>query len=126
MCGEGEKVGGGEGGAHGVTQEVGKRELKLEGLKSLRLRLNSGELVILPTDKSGKIAVMTIKTYIIVGDVHRKGDKEITITFSKRSIFEVVMIFYILFNIFLCFPNKHFQKRWQFDQSYFVYLHLFF
>ena len=48
---------------------------ELKGLKSLRLRLKNGEIVILPMDKSGKFSVMSMKTYIITaGDMHLEGD----------------------------------------------------
>ena len=52
----------------------------------LRLRLKSGELVILHTDKSGKFAVMTMKTsYIVAGDVHLEGEEEITMEDLKKN-----------------------------------------
>ena len=41
-----------------------------EGLKSLRKRLADGDLVILPTDKSGRFAVMSTQTYMKAGQVH--------------------------------------------------------
>ena len=52
---------------------------EIEGLKSIRLRLVNGELVVLPTDKSGRFALMTLETYIKCGEVHIKEDIEMTV-----------------------------------------------
>ena len=44
------------------------------GLKSLRERVKNGEIVVLPTDKTGKLAVMTRSTYEKAGQKHVKND----------------------------------------------------
>ena len=45
-----------------MEQPMNLSKDEMEGLKSLRLRLVNGELVILPTDKSGRFAIMTVTT----------------------------------------------------------------
>ena len=47
------------------------------GLKSVRKRIADGELVLLPTDKSGRFAVMSMETYVKAGMVHVKDDIEV-------------------------------------------------
>ena len=58
---------------------------EIEGLKSIRLRLVNGELVVLPTDKSGRFALMTMATYIKAGEIHIKEDKEMTVNDLKKN-----------------------------------------
>ena len=48
------------------------------GLKSLKKRVTEGTIYISRTDKSGKIAVITMEEYIRMGEVHTKDDKVIT------------------------------------------------
>ena len=50
---------------------------ELEGLKSLKLRIKNWELVVLPTDKSGRFAVMTMPTYMMAGEVHIEVDEKV-------------------------------------------------
>ena len=45
-----------------------------EGLKSLSKRIKEGEILVLPTDKSGKLCVMTRNTYELSGNEHIGGD----------------------------------------------------
>ena len=47
------------------------------GLRSLRKRVKDGEIVVLPTDKSGKFAVMSRSTYEKAGLSHIGGDEEV-------------------------------------------------
>ena len=58
---------------------------EIEGLKTIRLRLVNGELVVLPTDKSGRFALMTMATYIKAGEIHIKEDKEMTVNDLKKN-----------------------------------------
>ena len=44
------------------------------GLKSLSERVKNGEIVVVPTDKSGKFAVMSRRAYEESGNKHVKGD----------------------------------------------------
>jgi hypothetical protein len=53
-------------------------EKQLRGLKSLRKRIQEGELVVLKTDKSGKLCVATREEYIKLGQVHASKDKKIS------------------------------------------------
>ena len=46
-------------------------------MKSLKKRIKEGELVVLPTDKSGNLAVMTRQTYQAAGEKHVKSDVEV-------------------------------------------------
>ena len=47
------------------------------GLISLRKRVTEGEIVILPTDKSGRLAIMTRDSYRAAGLHHTRKDKEV-------------------------------------------------
>ena len=47
------------------------------GLKSLRRRFKEGDLVIIPTDKSGNLAIMSRSSYLEAGLKHTLGDKEV-------------------------------------------------
>ena len=55
------------------------------GLKTIRKRKTDGELVVLPTDKSGRFAIMSMKTYIEAGEVHTRGDEEIGLSELKSN-----------------------------------------
>ena len=50
-----------------------------EGLESLRKRVSSGELIVVPTDKSGRFSVMDVETYMLAGLKHTKKDEKISI-----------------------------------------------
>ena len=45
-----------------------------QGLKKLEKRVKEGEIVIVQTDKSGKLAAMDLETYEKMGAEHVKGD----------------------------------------------------
>ena len=47
-------------------------------IKKLKARIDSGNLVVVPTDKSGKFAAMSLQTYIDMGEIHTRGDKSIS------------------------------------------------
>ena len=47
------------------------------GLKSLKKRFKNEELVVLPTDKSGRFGVMSMKNYLRAGEKHTRGDEEV-------------------------------------------------
>ena len=57
----------------------------MEGLKSIRLRLVNGELVVLPTDKSGRFAIINMDTNIKAGEVHVKDDKKMGTENLKKN-----------------------------------------
>ena len=47
---------------------------ELKGMKSLKTRIKDAELVVVPTDKTGKFAVMSRETYEVSGGKHTRGD----------------------------------------------------
>ena len=47
------------------------------GMKKLKKRVDDGEIVVCQTDKSGKLAVMSMELYLQAGLVHTKKDKEV-------------------------------------------------
>ena len=56
-----------------------------EGLKSIQKRVADGSIVILPTDKSGRFAIMSMVTYIESGMVHIKYDDEVGVAEKKEN-----------------------------------------
>ena len=60
-------------------------EFELAGLKLLQKRVSKGEIIILPIDKSGWFAVMTVDTYIKAGMVHVEGDEDISLDDLKSN-----------------------------------------
>ena len=68
-----------------VREKCGPRGLQksnlssdeIKGLKSLKKRFKEGELVILPTDKTGLFTVMSRDTYLECGKSHTMGDVEV-------------------------------------------------
>ena len=60
-------------------------ESQQAGLKALKKRIQEGELVILKTDKSGKLRVLTVEEYIRMGLEHAGKDKII----SRKKIEEI-------------------------------------
>ena len=59
------------------------------GLKSLKKRAKEGDLVIVPTDKSGNLAVMTRLAYIHSGMKHTLKDREVGWEYIKECQREV-------------------------------------
>ena len=59
------------------NQEGNLSKEEKAGLKSLRKRINEGDIVVLPTDKSGKFAIMSMSTYMLAGEVHTSKDTEV-------------------------------------------------
>ena len=47
------------------------------GLRSLQRKIKEGKIIVLRTDKSSKLAVTDLDTYIEMGKKHTKNDKEI-------------------------------------------------
>ena len=47
------------------------------GLKNLKKRVKNEELIVLPTDKSGRFGVMSVKNYLRAGEKHTKKDEEV-------------------------------------------------
>ena len=62
--------------------EKGEQENNLtrgetQGLKNLKKRVKEGNIVILPTDKSGRFGIMSMDNYLRAGEVHTKKDIEV-------------------------------------------------
>ena len=49
----------------------------MTGLAKLKKRVDDGSVVICETDKSGKLAIVTMEEYIRMGQVHIEKDTEI-------------------------------------------------
>ena len=49
-----------------------------KGMIVLKQRIERGEVIVVPSDKSGKHCVMTLETYSTMGDVHISRDKVIS------------------------------------------------
>ena len=69
----------------GGTQKSNLTEGEMRGLKSLRKRVGDSELVIIPTDKSGRFAVMSLATYELAGQAHTKKDEVMTLSKVKST-----------------------------------------
>ena len=54
------------------------------GLKKLRKRIKEGEIIVVKTDKSGKLAVVAVEDYIKMGEIHTSNDKEVDEEKSKE------------------------------------------
>ena len=67
------------------NQKGNLTKLQAEGLKSLKKRVKEGELVVIPTDKSGNLAVMTRKTYVESGMSHTRKDRGVGWEAVKNS-----------------------------------------
>ena len=59
-------------------QKSNLNKTQLKGLLSLKKRIDNAEIVILPTDKTGRFAIMTRETYLQSGLKHTRGDKKVT------------------------------------------------
>jgi hypothetical protein len=53
------------------------QEDEQEGLKSLKRRIKEGEILVMKTDKSSKLAVTTRDEYVKMGEVHTRKDKPV-------------------------------------------------
>ena len=49
-------------------------------INKIKKRIETGNLIVVPTDKSGKFAAMSLDTYIQMGQVHTSKDRNITET----------------------------------------------
>ena len=59
----------------GSRQKTNLTRAAMRGLKSLKKRVKEGSLVVLPTDKSGRFAVMSRETYLKAGTKHTAKDE---------------------------------------------------
>ena len=59
------------------TQKSNLTPAQQRGIKKLRKRTKDGELLVVSTDKSGKLAVVSVENYIKMGELHTSKDKEV-------------------------------------------------
>ena len=59
------------------------------GLRKLMKRVNEGEVIVCLTDKSGKLAIMSVETYLEAGSAHTDKDQEVTLDDAKEIEKEV-------------------------------------
>ena len=64
----------------GAAQKSKLSEAEMRGLKSLKKRVSDSKTVIVPTDKSGRLAVMSLAMYEVAGQEHTKKDEEIPLS----------------------------------------------
>ena len=67
------------------VQEANITSEEEKGLKSLKRRVKSGELIVCQTDKSGRFAVLTTSQYESAGSKHIAGDTEVDLDFVARN-----------------------------------------
>ena len=90
------------------AQESNLTEKQRRGIKSLKSRMKAGEDIILPTDKSGRLAIMSLKTYLKAGMKHTDKDEEITFKDIKDTQADLNGNISMLIKIFkICKTWKH-------------------
>ena len=65
----------------GGVQKSNLNDAERRGLKSLQKRVSDNEILVVPTDKSGRFAIMTLATYEMAGLAHTK--KDVVVPFSE-------------------------------------------
>ena len=73
----------------GGAQTINLSPSQARGLKSLKKRVKEGDLVIIPTDKSGNLAIMSRQSYLEAGLKHTLGDREVGWEVIKESQHEL-------------------------------------
>ena len=69
----------------GGVQKPNLNEAEINGMKSLQKRVSNGEILVVPTDKSGRFAVMSVPTYELAGSAHTKKDEEVSPEIVKST-----------------------------------------
>ena len=83
------------------------------GLKSIKKKIADGELVVLPTDKSGRFGVMSMATYIKAGMVHIKDDEQVGVE-ERRSNQKILNgAVSMMLKIFRVGKNSRHENRWR-------------
>ena len=70
-------------------QESNLTKEEREGLASLRKRIKEGDVIIVPTDKSGRFSIMDLETYTQAGLKHANKDEVITIDQIRENQHEL-------------------------------------
>ena len=83
------------------------------GLRSIKKMIAEGELVILPTDKSGRFGVMSMNTYIKAGMVHIKDDEQVGIEERKSNQKILNGAVSMMLKIFRVGKNSRHEGRWR-------------
>ena len=83
------------------------------GLKKLKERTEAGEVIVVPTDKSGKFAVMPLDVYKEMGEVHTLCDKiisETQLSTLQRELNNHVKMFTKIFSIGATHGEKNIER----------------
>ena len=72
-----------------------------------------GEIVILPTDKSGRFAMMSMQTYIAAGMVHVKDDQEVGVAEMQANQSKINGAVSMLLKIFRIGTDCKHESRWR-------------
>ena len=83
------------------------------GLKSIQKRVANNEVVILPTDKSGRFAIMSMETYIEAGRAHIKDDIEVGVEEKKENQKLLNGAVSMLLKIFRVGKDCKHESRWR-------------
>ena len=83
------------------------------GLKNIKKRVADGDLVILPTDKSGRFGVMSMATYIKAGMVHVGDDQEVGIEERKSNQRVLNGTVSMMLKIFKVGKDSKHEGRWR-------------
>ena len=70
-------------------QESNLTKEEKDGLTSLRKRIKEGELIVVPTDKSGRFSIMDLETYTQAGLKHAAKDEVVSIDQIKDNQHEL-------------------------------------
>ena len=65
-------------------QEDNLTPTQRRGLKKLQKRVADGEIVVIPTDKSGRMVVMSLEDYERAGEVHTSKDREVSMEHAEE------------------------------------------
>ena len=60
-------------------------ESQRRGIRKLQKRITAGELLVCPTDKSGRLAVLPLEMYAAAGEVHTSKDKEVDMEYAAKK-----------------------------------------
>ena len=67
------------------NQQSNLSQSQRSGLKKLKNRIKNGEIIVCMTDKSGKLAVLSMQEYLKAGAVHTDKDEEVDLEFVKQT-----------------------------------------
>ena len=73
----------------GGAQKSNLNEAERRGLKSLRKRVSNSEIIVVPTDKSGRFAIMSLATYEKAGQAHTSKDEVVEFSEIKSTQVEL-------------------------------------